>query len=161
MKMKINTQLCIVISMLILAGCNPPAGNASSGTSVSDPVANEKSTVTVPGDTVPKTNSIKPDYNRLVGDWLRTDGGKIIRIKSAMADGKLDAEYYNPKPIHVSRAEWIIKDNNLIFMVELQDVNYPGSTYTLQYFPSDDQLAGNYFQAVEKANYEVDFIRQR
>jgi hypothetical protein len=164
--MKIKQNLVISLSILMLAGCNPPAGSANSDkTGASDTVSVAQNAIAaqpqVASDTTTKTKALKPDINQLVGDWLRTDGGKTIRIKSATADGKLVAEYYNPNPIHVDKAEWMIKDNNLIISVVLKDVNYPGSAYTLQYFPSDDQLAGNYFQAVEGANYEVDFVRQK
>jgi hypothetical protein len=164
--MKVNNQFFIGLAIMIMASCNPPAGNASGDkTAGPDSVQGAQNTTPSPAesatDTILKSKAVKPDINQLVGDWLRTDGGKTIRIKSATADGKLVAEYYNPKPIHVDKAEWMIKDNNLIISVVLKDVNYPGSAYTLQYFPSDDQLAGNYFQAVEGANYEVDFVRQK
>jgi hypothetical protein len=33
-------------------------------------------------------------------------------------------------------------------VVELRDVNYPGSTYTLTYDPGTDRLTGTYYQAV-------------
>ena len=44
--------------------------------------------------------------------------------------------------------------------IELRDVNYPGSTYTLTYDPATDQLSGNYFQAVRRENFDVVFVRQ-
>jgi hypothetical protein len=164
--MKININLFIGLAILILASCNPPSGNAKGEKPiVTDSVQGEQITAAVQPQAVPDTTKkskvVKPDINLLVGDWIRADGGKTIRIKSAFADGKLVAEYYNPKPINVGQAAWMIKDNNLIISVVLKDVNYPGSAYTLQYFPSDDQLGGNYFQAVEGANYEVDFLRQK
>lgn len=45
--------------------------------------------------------------------------------------------------------------------VELRDVNYPGSTYTLTYDPANDLLAGLYYQAVERQRFDVMFARQR
>ena len=102
----------------------------------------------------------QPDLNRLVGRWLRPDGGYILEIRSATADGKLDVSYFNPNPIHVARAEWVINDNILYALVELQDVNYPGSTYGLEYKDGSDHLVGTYYQAVEKSTYDVEFVRQ-
>ena len=45
--------------------------------------------------------------------------------------------------------------------VELRDVNYPGSTYTLAYDPAADQLRGVYFQALERQSFDVSFVRAR
>jgi len=164
--MKISIQLAILLAGIIFSGCNPSAGNASGETDKSsDSTAVEPSSTPVQTQTAPdmatKSEASKPDSKQLTGDWLRTDGGKTIRIKNAMPDGKLDAEYFNPKSIHVGRAEWLAKNNSLVVIVELQDVNYPGSRYTLEYFPAEDELAGIYYQAVEKASYDVGFVRQR
>ena len=46
-------------------------------------------------------------------------------------------------------------------MIELQDQNYPGSIYTLEYQPQGDRLTGIYFQAVEKVSYNVEFTWSR
>ena len=140
--MKIKTLIIIGLVSMITAGCNPSGSNAD-----------KKSA----GDTI----TGKPDPSKLVGDWLRTDGGYRLKILSVTAGGKLDAGYFNPSPIHVGQAEWQVKDKNIIITMVLQDVNYPGSTYTLQYFPTEDRLAGNYYQAVERANYGVEFMRQK
>jgi hypothetical protein len=45
--------------------------------------------------------------------------------------------------------------------VELRDVNYPGSTYTLTYDPASDQLKGIYYQAVEQQRFPVAFFRAK
>ena len=45
--------------------------------------------------------------------------------------------------------------------VELRDVNYPGSTYTLQYDAASDRLMGTYFQAVAKQTFRIEFARGR
>jgi hypothetical protein len=105
----------------------------------------------------------KSDKDLLVGRWTRTDsdGAYVIEIKSAGADGKLEASYFNPNPIKVGHAEWQKKNNALMIMVELRDVNYPGSTYTLNFIPSENRMTGNYFQAVEGTNFDVEFVRAR
>jgi len=45
--------------------------------------------------------------------------------------------------------------------VELRDVNYPGSTYTLNYLPDRDILAGDYYQAVQGLTFYVEFVRKK
>lgn len=102
-----------------------------------------------------------PELSRLMGRWLRPDGGYILEIRSATPDGKLDVGYFNPKSIHVGRAEWVEKDGKLYVMAELQDVNYPGSIYGLEYQPATDHLVGTYYQAVEKNTYDVEFVREK
>ena len=139
--MKNKTILFIGLALMIVASCNPP-GTETKNQAVAD------------------TNSVKADPNKLIGEWMRTDGVYKLKILSATAGGKLDAGYFNPNPIHVGQAEWKVKDKNIIITVVLQDVNYPSSTYTLQYFPTEDRLAGNYYQAVERVNYSVEFMRQ-
>ena len=127
------------IFMIILTGCNSPAPKAKEAASV---------------------DSATDIRNKLVGEWTRTDGGYKLKILSATPDGRLDAGYFNPNPIHVARAEWINKNNNIFIFVELRDVNYPGSAYTLQFFPSENILAGNYYQAVEGTNFDVQFVKE-
>jgi len=95
----------------------------------------------------------------LNGRWLRPDGGYIIEIKSADANGKLEAGYFNPKPIHVAKAEATQDGGAMKVFIELQDVNYPGSTYTLTYLPDRDLLAGIYYQALQQQRFEVYFER--
>jgi hypothetical protein len=98
---------------------------------------------------------------RLVGHWVRPDGGYVLEIRSAQADGKLDAAYLNPRSIKVSRAEWRREEGRLLVFVELRDVNYPGSTYNLRYVPDKDRLSGAYYQAVQKQTFDVEFARRQ
>ena len=71
----------------------------------------------------------------------------------------MEAAYFNPRPIHVARAEASREDSATKVFVELRDVNYPGSTYTLAYEPTSDQLRGIYFHAGSQHNFEVYFER--
>ena len=164
--MKISIQILITLSYIILVSCNPPSGNVKSENNSSNDslVAGQSITANqsqIAGDTTIRNNQVKQNISQLEGDWLRTDGGKTIRIKGSTPDGKLDAEYFNPKPIHVGKAEWLINNNSLVVIVELQDVNYPGSRYALEYFPVEDELVGVYYQAVDKESYNVGFVRQK
>ena len=78
------------------------------------------------------------------GRWQRADGGYVLEIRSVGADGTLDAGYFNPSPIHVAQARVTSTEGAPRVFVELRDVNYPGSTYTLGYDPANDLLAGEY-----------------
>jgi len=98
-------------------------------------------------------------FRNLIGSWRRVDGGYIIDIRRIGANGRMEAAYYNPKSIHVSRAEASLKKGELYIFIEFQDVGYPGSTYTLMYRPQQDILAGFYFQAAVKQTFEVVFAR--
>jgi hypothetical protein len=101
----------------------------------------------------------RSDLQKLVGRWLRPDGGYVIEVRSIGANGKLDAGYFNPRPINVSRAEAWHKGNDLKVFIELQDVGYPGSTYNLTYDPPRDVLRGVYFHAGLSQTFDVVFVR--
>lgn len=111
-----------------------------------------------PSDSV-STNKKVADKNLLVGDWLRTDAGYRILITKVNQDGTLDAQYFNPNPINVGMANWEESYGSLKIIIGLRDVNYPGSTYTLNYLPDRDILAGDYYQAVEGLTFYVEFAR--
>jgi hypothetical protein len=100
-----------------------------------------------------------PAFQKLQGRWLRPDGGYVIEIKSAGEDGRLDAAYFNPKPIHVARAVAAREGSAVKVFIELRDVNYPGSTYRLFHDPASDQLKGVYYQALLQQSFEVFFER--
>ena len=105
--------------------------------------------------------SEQPDTQRLIGRWARPDGGYVLEVREVRKDGSLKAAYFNPRPIIVAKAVWHQKDGTLTVFVELRDVNYPGSTYTLQYDPASDRLKGAYFQAVEKQTFAIEFVRNK
>ena len=99
------------------------------------------------------------DKELLVGYWLRTDADYIIKINSVNDIGTIEAQYFNPKSINVGSALWENNHGNLKIYIELRDVNYPGSNYTLNYLPDRDILAGEYYQAVDKLTFYVEFER--
>ena len=101
------------------------------------------------------------DKNLLVGDWIRTDGSYLIKINKVNDEGTLEAQYFNPNPINVESAKWEESYDNLKIIIVLRDQNYPGSTYTLDYLPDGDFLAGEYFQAVERSTFYVEFARKK
>jgi hypothetical protein len=102
-----------------------------------------------------------PGFEQLKGRWVRPDGGYIIEITSVGEDGKLAAKYYNPRSIHVEKAEAVQKDGKIEVFIELQDINYPGSTYRLVYNTEKEVLQGTYFQALERQQFEIYFKRMK
>ena len=114
-----------------------------------------------PGPALAASNADQVGADRLAGRWVRPDGGYVLEIRSAKADGRLDAAYLNPRSIKVSHAEWRREDGRLLVFVELRDANYPGSTYNLRYEPAQDRLIGAYYQAVQRQTFDVEFVRQK
>jgi uncharacterized protein (DUF2147 family) len=109
----------------------------------------------------PPTSAIKasPAFEKLRGRWLRDSGGYVIEIRSVGPGGKLEAAYFNPKSIRVEKAEASQVGMALKVFIELRDVNYPGSTYTLAHDAKNDRLVGRYYQAVAGETFDVYFVR--
>ena len=96
-------------------------------------------------------------FEKLKGRWLRAEGSYIVEVRSVEPGGKMDAAYFNPRPINVAKAEALMDGDTVKVFVELRDVNYPGSTLTYQ--PTNDRLAGTYFHALSGQNMDVEFGR--
>jgi hypothetical protein len=96
-------------------------------------------------------------FQKLKGRWQRQDGGYELEIKAIAANGSMDAAYFNPRSIHISKAEASRDGDATKVFIELRDVNYPGSTYSLTYDAVSDQLKGIYYQAVERQRFAVAF----
>jgi hypothetical protein len=101
----------------------------------------------------------KAEFDRLKGRWQRPDGGYVLEIREIDGSGKMDAGYFNPRPINISRAEASQEGTTTQVFIELRGTNYPGSTYTLAYDPQSDQLKGIYFQAALQQSFDVVFVR--
>lgn len=141
----VSGVLCFLAALVLWSGRGTPPKAPSPAPAAADAAAND------PTDR----------YAKLVGRWQRPDGGYIIDVRSAGPDGKLEASYFNPNPIHVARAEASGQGAMVKVFIELRDVNYPGSTYTLAYDRENDILKGIYFQALERQEFEVYFQRIR
>jgi len=96
----------------------------------------------------------------LLGEWVRPDGGYVLSVTGITEEGEATVAYLNPRPIHVARAEAREEGDLVGLFVELRDQGYPGSTYTLGYDAQGDQLKGLYFQATQRASYDVVFVRR-
>ena len=89
----------------------------------------------------------QPDFKIFIGEWVRTDGGYIIRVRNIKPDGSVDASYFNPSEINVGEANVSMWKGLVRLFIKLEDEGYPGSTYTLYYYEEKDALAGFYYQA--------------
>jgi uncharacterized protein (DUF2147 family) len=132
--------LCVLLPAMV--GAQGPATGAEKGGST----------------TVEKT---KPDFGTLKGRWMRPDGGYILTVKDIDPAGKMEAAYYNPRPINVSKAQATREGATLKVFIELRDAGYPGSTYTLTYDPKTDRLGGVYYQAAIGQRFDVIFVRAK
>ena len=81
-------------------------------------------------------------------------------IKDVARDGSMIAFYLNPNPIRVSKAKARIESEKINIYVEMQDVGYPGSNYTLTYDKDNDQLVGIYYHAILKQRFDIYFERE-
>jgi hypothetical protein len=97
-------------------------------------------------------------FQPLIGRWRRPDGGYVIDIRGIDAGGKIEAGYFNPRPINVARAQASRDADGLKVFIELQDVGYPGATYSLIYNTSQNVLEGLYYQPTAGQTFEVVFV---
>ena len=110
---------------------------------------------------VSPTGAPSEEARSLAGRWVRSDYPYVIEIAAVKGDGTMEAVYYNPRPINVGRAGFEESVAGPVVTVELQDANYPGSTYTLTYDRTRDMLYGTYFQAVQGETFGVIFTREK
>lgn len=115
----------------------------------------------IPSSTTPATDSVAVEFETLKGKWNRMDGGYQLEFKKLVDKNTLEVAYYNPNPIHVGKAR-LYKENGFTkVFVELQDVNYPGSAYTLIYDAQNKLLRGTYYQATQQVEFQVEFQREQ
>ncbi len=153
--MRVHLQSITLTAVLVMMtqGCGKQAEPSS------EPKG-QTNTVSVPSTNAPlAAASTRPQLAKLQGKWARTDGDYLLEITSVGSDGKMEAAYYNPNPIKVSKALGISEAKDTKVFVELRDEGYPGCTYSLTYSPETDQLFGTYFQAAMQQSYEVVFSR--
>ena len=106
----------------------------------------------------PQYKNPEVSVDTILGRWLRPDGNYVIQINSIDKNNQIDAQYFNPNPIKIARAELIADDNYRIF-IEFDDEGYKGSSYDLIYDPAQDALSGKYFQANYGQTYQIAFVR--
>jgi hypothetical protein len=113
------------------------------------------------GHRTPSRAAQRVHFETLLGKWIRPDGGYILSVKRVYPDGRVDAGYFNPRPINVSQAHASQEGSTVKLFVELQAPGYPGSTYDLVYDTSNDALVGIYFQAAMQQRFQVIFQRTK
>jgi hypothetical protein len=145
------TAVAALTSILLAASCQKETKDAPA------------SSIPAPGTTAaPKAESAKvPEpVQKLLGKWLRSDGGYVLELRSAELSGVMQAGYFNPKSINVSRAIWMQGGTGFQVVVELNDVGYPGATYVLSHDAQTDRLIGKYNQPAMQQSFDIEFVRQ-
>ncbi len=71
------------------------------GPSVPTPSTGQSKATSQPAGAVASSSG----FEKLRGKWLRPDGGYTIEVRSIDDGGKMDASYFNPRPINVHKAE--------------------------------------------------------
>lgn len=163
MNYQLMIRILVFLFLITIISCKPKKQEEKSITSNNSELQKPEKTEEIkPGDEVEVAKSIKEttkvSSDTLLGRWLRPDGNYIIQINTINEDKKIEAQYFNPKPINIARAE-IIPDDNLHIFIEFNDKGYEGSSYDLIYDPVNDALIGKYFQATYGQTYQIGFIR--
>ena len=149
--------------IMFLSACNDKKAKDQVGKKIEAESQNTKSPAedqqisSVP-NTDPQYKNPEVSVDTILGRWLRPDGNYVIQINSIDKNNQIDAQYFNPNPIKIARAELIADDNFRIF-IEFDDEGYKGSSYDLIYDPLNDALTGKYFQATYGQTYQIGFIR--
>ena len=100
-----------------------------------------------------------PDLLAMQGRWIRSDAPYVIELRYDPTH-TLKARYFNPRPINVAKTETTINEGRQFVMIELQDVNYDGSLYLLNYDRGQDALDGIYVHGASGQRFQVRFSRQ-
>ena len=106
------------------------------------------------------SQSAETDYQKIIGRWVRSDGGYVLDIKSISTDGKIEMAYLNPRLINVSKAQANTKAGKIELFIELRDKGYPGSYYTLTFDSETNRLVGVYHHLGLNQNFDVYFVRK-
>ena len=138
--------------MFVATSCQKPAKEtpASATAAPAAPAAASKA----------QAAAVPEPVQKLLGKWLRADGGYVLELKSAELSGVVQAAYFNPKSINVSRAIWMQGATGFQVVVELNDVGYPGATYVLSHDAQSDRLIGKYNQPAMQQSFDIEFVRQ-
>ena len=125
------------------------------------PVTATPSASVAASSTSAASKAVPDAVKNFFGKWMRADGGYVLEIRGADLSGVLDAAYFNPKSIHVSRAIWMQGPAGFQVVVELNDVGYPGATYVLTHDAKGDRLVGQYNQPAMQQSFDIEFVRQK
>jgi len=147
----------MAVLTILAAGCGKPSGGEPVvATAPVPPVVSSNASPAPPPAAKPSA-----ELQKLKGRWLRPDGGYILEIKQVDANGQLEAAYFNPNPIRVTSSFAKMNGDDIKVFIELNDVNYPGCKYELNYISAAGLMAGTYFQAAINQTFDVVFERAR
>ena len=148
--------LCAVA--VLAAGC----GRDGDGRRVSPPESSAPAVESKAAKADPVPDAGAPaEVQRMLGRWLRSDGTYVLELRGADRSGIVQAAYFNPKSINVSRSIWLRGAEGTQVVVELNDTGYPGATYVLGLASDGDRLVGKYNQPQMGQSFDVEFIRQK
>jgi len=153
------TRAAFLSTLLVFAlGACSKAPDNTSAAAAPAPAAAAAAVTATPA---PAAKPAVPEaVQKLMGRWLRADGGYVLELRKADLSGVVEAGYFNPKPINVARAIWMQGGSGLQVMVELNDVGYPGATYVLTHDAATDRLVGQYTQPAMQQTFDIEFTRQ-
>ncbi len=151
--------LLLVTFAALVAGCS----RDGEGRRASAPAAGAPAAAKAPAKSeVPAAETAAPaEVQRMLGRWLRSDGTYVLELRGADRSGIVQAAYFNPKSINVSRSIWLRGAEGTQVVVELNDTGYPGATYVLGLAADGDRLVGKYNQPQMGQSFDVEFIRQK
>ena len=151
--------LLLVTFAALVAGCS----RDGEGRHASAPAAGAPAAAKAPAKSeVPAAETAAPaEVQRMLGRWLRSDGTYVLELRGADRSGIVQAAYFNPKSINVSRSIWLRGAEGTQVVVELNDTGYPGATYVLGLAADGDRLVGKYNQPQMGQSFDVEFIRQK
>ena len=162
MKYFMRLQAIVLISIQFLISCSDKKTNNQNEnkeiTELSKSEEPKENPTISKSETETVASKINVPIDTILGRWLRPDGNYVIQINSIDSKNQIDAQYFNPRPIKIARAELIPGDNFRIF-IEFDDEGYKGSSYDLIYDPAQDALSGKYFQATYGQTYQIGFVR--
>ena len=95
----------------------------------------------------------------IVGKWIRPDSGATVEIVRISPGGQLEANYYNPSLVKLTKAEASLSGEQINIFIEVLYVEHPFPNYHLAYDPQSDQLKGDYYEATDGKHYQVLFDR--
>lgn len=147
-------QLAVAGAVLAAAGGCTKSPPAAAVAPAQAPAAPATTSAAAPAPAVPDA------VRKVLGRWVRADGGYVLELRKADLSGALEAGYFNPNPIKVSRAVWMQGGAGLQVAVELNDTGYPGATYLLNHDTAGDRLVGKYTQPAMQQSFDIEFVRQ-
>jgi uncharacterized protein (DUF2147 family) len=137
--MKLITPIYAIALLFILNGCGDQKPSSTSAEQAAPEIAAQ----------------INPQ--KLIGNWMRSDGNYTIKIDKVKDQGYLSAAYFNPSPIHTDKTTYKVENNQLKVHMLLNDTDYPKCTYDLIYNDEKQILLGQYYQAKSGQTYNVIF----